>query len=102
MPEICPRCGLPKELCVCEEIAKEEQKIKIYVTKRRFGKLMTIIEGFDTSVIDLKELAKKLKDICACGGTVKKDSIELQGDHRRKVEQALIKMGFSKNTIEVR
>jgi translation initiation factor 1 len=102
MPEICPVCGLPTELCVCEEIAKEEQKIKIFVAKRRFGKLMTVVEGFDATLIDVKDLAKKLKDICACGGTVKKDSIELQGDHRRKVEQALIKMGFSKNTIEVR
>ena len=64
MPEICPVCGLPKDLCVCEEIAKEEQKIKVYVTKRRFGKLMTVIEGFDTDLIDIKELAKKLKDIC--------------------------------------
>ncbi|CAB3287406.1 Protein translation factor SUI1 homolog [Methanocaldococcus lauensis] len=102
MPEICPRCGLPKELCVCEEIAKEEQKIKIYVTKRRFGKLMTIIEGFDASVIDLKELAKKLKDICACGGTVKDNTIELQGDHRKKVAEILVKMGFSKDSIEIR
>jgi len=102
MPEICPRCGLPKELCVCEEIAKEEQKIKIYVTKRRFGKLMTIIEGIDTDLIDIKDLAKKLKDFCACGGTVKNDTIELQGDQRRRVEEALIKMGFSKDTIEIR
>ncbi|HIP84943.1 MAG TPA: stress response translation initiation inhibitor YciH [Methanothermococcus okinawensis] len=102
MPEICPRCGLPKELCVCEEIAKEEQKIKIYVTKRRFGKLMTIIEGIDAELIDIKDLAKKLKDFCACGGTVKKDSIELQGDQRKRVEEALVKMGFSRDTIEIR
>ncbi|MBP2143016.1 translation initiation factor 1 [Methanococcus voltae] len=102
MPEICPICGLPKDLCVCEEIAKEEQKIKVYVTKRRFGKLMTVVEGFDADLIDVKDLAKKLKDICACGGTVKKDSIELQGDHRKKAEDILIGMGFSKNMIDVR
>ncbi|ADG13298.1 stress response translation initiation inhibitor YciH [Methanocaldococcus infernus] len=102
MPEICPKCGLPKELCVCEEIAKEEQKIKIYVTKRRFGKLMTIIEGFDKSAIDLKELAKKLKDKCACGGTVKDNTIELQGDQRKKVVKLLVDMGFSEDAIEVR
>jgi translation initiation factor 1 len=102
MPEICPVCGLPKDLCVCEEIAKEEQKIKVYVTKRRFGKLMTVIEGFDTDLIDIKELAKKLKDICACGGTVKDNAIELQGDHRKKVEEVLVKMGFSKDMIDVR
>ncbi|NOX71808.1 MAG: stress response translation initiation inhibitor YciH, partial [Candidatus Micrarchaeota archaeon] len=30
MSEICPKCGLPKDLCVCTTIAKEEEKIKIY------------------------------------------------------------------------
>ncbi len=63
---------------------------------------MTILEGFDTSVIDLKELAKKLKDMCACGGTVKGNTIELQGDHRKKVVDILVNMGFSRDSIEVR
>ena len=26
--EICPKCGLPIQACMCHEIAKEEQKIK--------------------------------------------------------------------------
>ena len=39
MPEICPKCGLPKELCVCETIAKEEQRIKVRSEKRKFGKI---------------------------------------------------------------
>ncbi len=47
MPEICQTCGLPKELCVCEEIAREQQDIKIYTVKRRYGKMVTIVEGIN-------------------------------------------------------
>ena len=61
MAEICSKCGLPKELCVCETIAKESQKIKVRLVKKKFGKLDTQITGIDEKEIDLRELAKKLK-----------------------------------------
>ena len=102
MPEICQICGLPKELCVCQEIAKEKQRIKVYVLKRKYGKLMTIVEGFDDKDINIKDLAKKLKSKCACGGTNKDRRVELQGDHRKKVQKHLISMGFSESMVELR
>ena len=102
MSEICATCGLPKELCVCETIAKESQEIFIREEKKRFGKISTIIEGIDEKEINLKELAKKLKSKFACGGTAKKGKIELQGRHTAKVKEELIKMGFSPDTIKVR
>ncbi len=95
MVEICNVCGLPKELCVCEEIAREQQEINIYTVSRRSGKLVTIVEGIDSNDIDLEDLAKKLKTACASGGTVKDDRIELQGDHKRKVIKVLNEMGFN-------
>ena len=95
MVEICNVCGLPMELCVCEEIAREQQEINIYTVSRRYGKLVTIVEGIDSSDIDLVDLAKKLKTACASGGTVKEDRIELQGDHKRKVIKVLNEMGFN-------
>ena len=94
MAGICPVCGLPEELCMCEEIAREQQQIKIYSMKRRYGKIVTIIEGIDSSDIDLNDLARKLKTKCASGGTVKEGKIELQGEHKKKVEQVLNEMGF--------
>ena len=97
---ICPICGLPKELCVCTAISREGQKITIKATKRRFGKLMTVIEGIDSK--DIKQLAKQLKEKLACGGTVKGKIIELQGDHRNKVKELLVSMGFPPNSIEVK
>ena len=36
MAEICPVCGLPKELCMCEEIAREQQSVRISVDSRRY------------------------------------------------------------------
>ena len=102
MAEICPKCGLPKELCVCETIAKEQQKIKIYMIKKKFGKKYTVIEGIDEKEINLKETAKKLKAKFACGGTSKEGKIELQGDHKQNVKKYLIEMGFAPESIEVR
>ncbi|MBW3012166.1 stress response translation initiation inhibitor YciH [Candidatus Woesearchaeota archaeon] len=101
MSNICPKCGLPKELCVCETIAKESQKVIIRTEKRAFGKKYTIVEGIDDSEIGLSELAKKLKSKLACGGTVKDNQIELQGDHKRKVREILTQLGFVPETIEV-
>lgn len=99
---VCPKCGLPPELCVCETIAKEAQKIRVSTEKKRYGKLTTIIQGIDAKDIDIKELAKKLKSELACGGTVKENIIELQGDHKRKVKAILINSGFQEGQIEVR
>ena len=102
MAEICPRCGLPKELCVCETIAKESQKIIVRTIKKKFGKINTVIEGIDEKEINLKDLAKKLKSRFACGGTAKEGKMELQGNHKQKVRDMLIQMGFAPETIEVR
>ncbi len=94
MSEICPKCGLPKEICVCEDIAREQQKIDIYVDKRRYGKMMTIIDGLNPNDLDIDTLITKLKKKCASGGTIKDGRIELQGDHRTKVKETLEQMGF--------
>ncbi len=97
----CPKCGLPEELCVCETIAKEARKIRVYTVQKRYGKNITVIKGVDTSKIDVKELMKTLKSKLACGGTYKNEEIELQGDHRQRVKEILVKEGFPKGIIEV-
>jgi translation initiation factor 1 len=94
MSDICPKCGLPKEICVCEEIAREQQNITVAVDKRRYGKMMTVVDGLNPHDLDLDSLISNLKSICACGGTIKEGKIELQGDHRSKVKEALEKLGF--------
>ena len=96
---ICPKCGLPLQACVCEEIVKTEQRIHVRTEKKKFGKLVTIISGFQG--IDLKATAKDLKHELACGGTVKENTVELQGDHKRNVKEALVKAGFTEDDIEI-
>ncbi len=96
---ICPKCGLPLQACVCEDIAREEQRIQITTEKKKFGKTATIILGLQG--VDMKAIAKQLKHELACGGTVKDGSIELQGDHRKNAKHALIKLGFAEDSIEI-
>lgn len=102
MAEICPTCGLPKDLCVCGEIEKEQQRIRIRLETRKFGKPTTIVDGInDDKNTRLADIAQKLKGLCACGGTAKNGQIMLQGDHREKVRQYLIKLGYPEENIEV-
>lgn len=102
MSDICPKCGLPQELCVCESIAKESQKIEVTIEKRKFGKKYTVITGIDEKEIDIKALVKKLKSKFACGGTAKDGKIELQGDHKKNVREKLIQSGFAPESIVIK
>jgi translation initiation factor 1 len=87
------------QACVCEQIVKSSQKIKVTTDKKRYGKIVTVVTGFGDG-IDVKKTAKELKNALACGGTYKGDMIELQGDHRAKIKDALVKLGFDEESIE--
>jgi translation initiation factor 1 len=95
MENICPKCGLNKEICVCRQISKEKQKIDIRRVERRYGKKMTLVKFSDSKGVDLKDLSKNLKSALACGGTLKNGVIELQGDHVERVKKELEKLGFA-------
>lgn len=98
--DICPKCGMPKELCICDVLEKESvQKIKVRAFKKKFRKWITTVEGIDKK--QLEETKVELKHRLACGGTAKDNKIILQGDHRKKVAQILEKMGYSHDIIEV-
>lgn len=100
MAETCPKCGMPKDLCVCDSIARDEQKITVKIDTRTFNKEMTVIEGLSDEV-DLDELASTLKSKLACGGTAKNGHIELQGNHTRRIKDILVKEGFDESKIDV-
>ena len=101
MPEIDPITGLPKELGVWESITKDTQTIQIKRVKKKFGKISTLIQGINKKEVNIKELGKRLKSKFACGGTVKDDIIELQGDHAEKAKGELVKMGFNPDSIRI-
>jgi len=101
MGEICPVCGLPKEICTCQLAAIKEQKITVSVEEGRYRKKVTVISGIDESQVDLKSLTKKLKHALACGGSFKDGKILLQGDHRNKIKKLLAAEGFKEDNIEI-
>jgi translation initiation factor 1 len=74
----------------------------VYSIKRKYGKVVTLIEGLDEKQLDLGELTKTLKSKLACGGTSKNGRIELQGDHKTRIKEVLVGMGFSPEMIDVR
>ncbi len=99
--EKCQKCGMLKDLCVCEILDKQgTTKIRVYTENKKFKKFVTVVEGIDKSQID--STTKELKHKMACGGTTKDGLIILQGDHKSKVAAVLKNLGYSQDSIEVR
>jgi translation initiation factor 1 len=63
-------------------------------SKGRGGKAVTLVKKLVLSERDMKDLAARLKQICGSGGTVKDGVIEIQGENREKLAEALKKMGY--------
>ncbi len=64
-------------------------------TKGRKGAGMTVITGIPLHPEGLKDLAKKMKQKCGTGGTVKGRTIEIQGDHRDLLVAELQTLGYT-------
>ena len=64
-------------------------------TSGRKGKGVTTISGLAVDEKSLKQIAKKLKQLCGTGGSVKNGVIEIQGDHRDKIKAELEKQGHT-------
>ena len=64
-----------------------------YSRKKRAGKVVTLIKGFQGSSQELKKLGKTLKNALGVGGTIKNGEIIIQGNLRDKIMELLKKMG---------
>jgi len=97
---ICSRCGQPKTNCRCSEEAAASSVprdgfVRIARDKKgRGGKTMTVITGVPLAEAELAALGQDLKKLCGSGGTVKDGEIQIQGDHRDKVEAKLKSLGY--------
>lgn len=89
------------ELCICEDLEAEDQRITIYNEKRRWGKIVTVIKFQGDFDLNLDDLSTKAKKVCASGGTYRDNTIEVQGDNRLKLKKFLIDEGFTKDNIVI-
>ncbi len=96
---MCPACRQPVIACACarpKALGATDGVIRVSrETKGRAGKGVTLVKGLALEPAALAELGKRLKAACGSGGTVKDGVIELQGDHRDAVVQALGRQGWT-------
>ncbi len=92
----CPRCG--RSPCRCPRpvtLPPSQQTARIERQKKgRGGKTVTVVSGLELSPQDLAGLARRLKERCACGGTVKDVRIEIQGNQREAIAAVLKELGY--------
>ena len=69
-------------------------RIRIRLDRRASDRVVTVVTGLPGAPAEVGALAKALKAACGTGGTVKAGAVELQGDHREKVEAALRARGL--------
>ena len=63
-------------------------------TAGRGGKGVSVVTGLPLSAAALETLATRLKKLCGAGGAVKDGNIEIQGDHRDRLVQELVRLGY--------
>ena len=98
MGNIFGKDDLMKEI-ISDAIEKEDVRLRVYATKKRFKKLVTVIEGLGKDKIETT--ARALKQKLACGGTVKEGLVILQGNHLTKMKDLLVSMGYSQESITI-
>ena len=99
----CSKCGQPEGECRCREerrmdnssAAPRDGFVRLALDrKQRRGKSVTIISGLPADLAQLTALAQEFRKLCGAGGALKEGNIELQGDHRDKVEARLLALGY--------
>lgn len=68
--------------------------IRLRLDRRASGRVVTVVTGLAGAPAEVAALARALKAACGAGGTVKDGALELQGDHRERVEAALAARGL--------
>ena len=77
-----------------ETLAPHRQNLKVWLDRLKGGRVATVVRGYVGSADDLSELGKELKKSCGVGGTAKDGEIIIQGDHRDRVVELLVKAGY--------
>ncbi len=99
--ELCKTCGQPKAQCRCQDDSSAESTgprngfVRLARDKSgRKGKVVTVVTGLPGDADALAQIAQELRRLCGAGGTVKGTAIELQGEHRVRLEKYLKDKGY--------
>ena len=93
----CSRCGLPVPACTCRtpEVVNGNGVVRLRrQVKGRNGKPVTLISGLPLAGVELKSLAKELKNKCGGGGSIEGMDILIQGDKRDRLKEVLESKGY--------
>ncbi len=97
----CAGCGWPQRDCKCssKRAANEPVPTRIVAKLRmekkgRGGKTVTVVYGLPQNETFLKALCGELKRACGTGGAVVEGGVEVQGELRDRVRDALTKKGY--------
>jgi translation initiation factor 1 len=101
---VCPACGRPLAQCVCKKKsaapAAGDGIVRVRIeSKGRGGKTVSLVTGLAMDEESLKKLAGELKRVCGAGGAVKDGIIEIQGDHRDALVEALKKQSIKAKRV---
>ena len=78
-----------------KSLPPQQQTIYLHrETSGRRGNAVTLVKNLILSADDLKALARKLKQECGTGGTIKDGVVEIQGEQREKIAEILRKLGY--------
>ncbi|CAB0150363.1 hypothetical protein PSI9734_00916 [Pseudidiomarina piscicola] len=85
----------PEDASVADTAIDKSTAVRIQrQTKGRKGKGVTVIFDLPTEAELLADYAKQLRKQCGVGGSVKNNTIELQGDQREASKAFLEQQGF--------
>jgi translation initiation factor 1 len=97
--EVEPQVLAPTAESGQEKFPKLKKKGRVVLrreTAQRGGKVVVVAGDFEELVAEaeIQELARKLRKVCGCGGTVRGREVEIQGEHAAKVAALLEEEGF--------
>ena len=82
-----------------EKFEQKNPLICKFEKKGRNGKPVTLIEGFEGTEEELKQISKKIKTTLGIGGSQKDGIIEIQRDNRDKIMKILQDMGYKTKRV---
>lgn len=82
-----------------EKFEQKNPLICKFEKKGRNGKPVTLIEGFEGTEEEMKQISKKIKTTLGIGGSEKDGIIVIQGDNRDKIMKILQDMGYKTKRV---